>query len=180
MDDSQQNQEEQGVPEQVTQANPGILNQTFGEVLQNKEAQDKIMQSMHIGPEQFQKLLKSTEDNPMTNMTVGQLFKSGLVQKAVQAQGGGTLDGTQGTEGTEETEGTNGTLEGEQVNGEIVGPQEGSEVDPEQFQEMVDSGNAQVLETDDMGNPTKIAVQQPQSQPQNQSFWDIIKGIFKG
>ena len=178
MQDDQQNQREQGVPEQVTQANPGILNQTFGDVLQNKEAQEKIMQSMHISPEQFQKLLKSTEGNPLTNMTVGQLFKSGFVKNAVQAQGGSipedTLQAVQNISGQSES----GQM-GQAVPGEIVGPQEGSEIDPEQFQQMVESGNTQVLETDDMGNPTKIAVQQLQTQTQSQSFWDIIKGIFK-
>ena len=52
-------------------------------------------------------------------------------------------------------------------------------MDPEQFKQMVESGNAQVLETDEMGNPIKIAVEQPQQQPKNESVWDMIKGIFK-
>jgi hypothetical protein len=176
MQDDQQNQEEQGVPQQVTESNPGILNQTFGDVLQNKEAQEKIMQSMHISPEQFQKLLKSTEGNPLTNMTVGQLFKSGFVKNAVRAQGGSLPDDTlQAVQNSAEQAGPRQAEQG--VPSEIVGPQEGSEIDPEQFAQMVGSDNTQVLETDEMGNPTKIAVQQPQ--PQNQSFWDIIKGIFK-
>jgi hypothetical protein len=189
---------------QPEQPHESVLNQTFGEVLQNKEAQEKIMKAMHIGPEQLQELLKTTENNPLTNMTMGQLFKSGFVQKAVEAQGGkmppeaaqiasqgnreeGLDDAT--SESASNVADENMNVEQAPVETQLIQEEQladpsavqaaGQEMDTEQFSQMVDSGQAQVLEADEMGNPTKIAVQQPQPQPKNESVWDIIKGIFK-
>jgi hypothetical protein len=195
-DDQNQQIDQQQTAEQSAQPQESILNQTFGEVLQNPEAQERIMKAMHIGPEQFQQLLKSTEGNPIANMSVGELFNSGFVQQAVKAQGGTMPTMEQVPQQMEQTAppdmaGANVTplspdsaeaMTGEQGFEEQAGQdiaQEEQELDPEQFQQMVESGNAQVLETDEMGNPTKIAVEQPQPEPQKQSWWDIIKSAFK-
>jgi len=67
------------------QGKPQILNQTLGELLRNNsQAQGVIMKQMHISPEQFQQLLKMTGNNQMMNMTIGDLFKNGMFQKAAQ------------------------------------------------------------------------------------------------
>ncbi len=65
------------------EAKPQILNKTLGEILQNNnQAQGVVMQAMQIGPHQLQELLKMTGNNKLMNMTIGELFKNGVVQKA--------------------------------------------------------------------------------------------------
>ena len=65
-----------------------ILHQTLGELLRNNtQAQNLIMKSMQLNPEQFQELLTKTNNNPMMNQTIGELFKNGTMQQAA-SQGG--------------------------------------------------------------------------------------------
>lgn len=71
------------MPDQVK---PNIINKTLGEVLQNNtQAQGMVMQAMKINPEQLQQLLKLTGNNQLMNMTIADLFKNGIVQKATSA-----------------------------------------------------------------------------------------------
>lgn len=183
-DNSQQDPvvaEKSQVPaDMASEPHEGILNQTFGEVLQNKEAQERIMKAMHIGPDQLQQLLKTTENNPLTGMTMGQLFNSGFVQKAVQAQGGSVQPEGQEQIPMEEPV----VQEGQEVvdpsaieqsEEQASVPQESEEqLTPEQIQQLVNTQGAQVVETDEQGNPTKILVQQ-----QPQSFFQKLMGLFK-
>lgn len=64
-----------------------ILDQTLGEVLQNNiQAQQMIMNAMHITPQQFQEMLNSTASNAASagimDMKIGDLFKNGVFQQA--------------------------------------------------------------------------------------------------
>lgn len=66
----------------------GILQQTLGNLLRNNsQAQNLIMKSMNLNPEQFQQLLTKTNNNPLMNQTIGELFKNGTMQQAA-SQGG--------------------------------------------------------------------------------------------
>lgn len=72
------------------QQHQGILDQTLGEVLKsNPQAQNMVMQAMHIGPDQFQKLLGMTGNNDLMNTKIRDLFSSGVVQQALAQQGQG-------------------------------------------------------------------------------------------
>ena len=65
------------------QLQPHILNKTLGEILQNNtHAQGMVMQAMRISPQQLQQLLGLTGNNQLMNMTIGDLFKKGVVQQA--------------------------------------------------------------------------------------------------
>lgn len=72
------------------QAQPKILNQTLGELLKsNNQAQGMVMKAMQISPQQLQELLNTasssapgSEANNLMNMSVGDLFKNGIVQQA--------------------------------------------------------------------------------------------------
>lgn len=62
---------------------PGILNTTLGNLIQNNDqARALIMKSMQITPEDLNRLVSTSENNQMMNMTIGDLFKNGLFQKA--------------------------------------------------------------------------------------------------
>lgn len=66
---------------------PQILNQTLGELLQNNnQAQGIVMQAMQIGPEQLRQLLNMTGNNQLMNMTIGDLFKNGIVHQGQVTQ----------------------------------------------------------------------------------------------
>jgi hypothetical protein len=75
-------------PQSVSQPHPSILNQTLGQLLENNtHAQGMITQAMKISPQQLQEMLKTTGNNQLMNMTIGDLFKNGIVQQATgQAQ----------------------------------------------------------------------------------------------
>lgn len=72
------------MPDQsVQQSANGILGKTLGEVLQNNDhAQGMIMKAMQITPQQFQEMFQKTGSNQLMNMTIGDLFKNGVVQQA--------------------------------------------------------------------------------------------------
>ena len=72
-------------------ADQGIVHQTLGDLLKtNTQAQNLIMKSMNLSPDQFQQLLTKTNNNPLMNQTIGELFKNGTMnQAAVQ---GGQID----------------------------------------------------------------------------------------
>lgn len=73
----------QDQPVQPPEQHHGILHKTLGEVIQsNPHAQDMIMKAMKISPEQFQEMLTKTENNQLMNMTIGDLFKNGVVSQA--------------------------------------------------------------------------------------------------
>jgi hypothetical protein len=62
---------------------PQILNKTLGDLLQNNNhAQGIVMQAMQISPQQLQQMLNLTGNNKLMNMTIGDLFKNGIVQQA--------------------------------------------------------------------------------------------------
>jgi hypothetical protein len=68
---------------QPQEVHHGILHKTLGEVIQsNSHAQDMIMKAMKISPEQFQEMLQKSEGNQLMNMTIGDLFKNGVVSQA--------------------------------------------------------------------------------------------------
>ncbi len=78
----------QGIPLKAESDHHGILDQTLGEVLQhNPQAQGMIMKTMHITPEKFQEMLQTAEKNELMHMKIGDLFKQGIVQKAVSQPG---------------------------------------------------------------------------------------------
>lgn len=65
----------------------GILHKTLGEIVRNNpQAQQMIMQSMQITPQQFQELLQQTGNNQLMNMTISDLFKNGIMQQSMQMQ----------------------------------------------------------------------------------------------
>jgi hypothetical protein len=74
------------MPDQSVQPQPehhGILHKTLGEVIKsNPHAQDMIMKAMKISPEQMQEMVQKTENNQLMNMTIGDLFKNGIVSQA--------------------------------------------------------------------------------------------------
>lgn len=71
----------------TSNATQGLLDQTFGEVLKtNPQAQQMIIQSMHITPEQFQEMLTTAQNNNMMHMTIRELITSGAVQQATMQQ----------------------------------------------------------------------------------------------
>lgn len=62
----------------------GILNQTLGDLLQNNtEAQGIVLHGMQLNPQQLQQLLQSAGDNNLMHMTIGDLFKNGVMQQAM-------------------------------------------------------------------------------------------------
>lgn len=68
----------------------GILDKSLGELLKNNnQAQGMIMQAMQITPAQFAELVKMTGNNEIMNMSIGDLFKKGVVQQAQTTQGQG-------------------------------------------------------------------------------------------
>jgi hypothetical protein len=68
-----------------------ILDQTLGELLQsNPQAQGVVMNAMHISPDQLQQMLSQTGNNAMMQMKIGDLFKNGIVQKAMVQSGQAT------------------------------------------------------------------------------------------
>lgn len=78
---------QQVTPQNVQQPNTKILDQTFGEVLQNNpQAQQMIMRSMGIDEQQFQQMLGAAANNPMMHQTIGNLFKSGFFQQGQAMQ----------------------------------------------------------------------------------------------
>ena len=89
MTDQIQNLPQENVPQvpQVPQPQPeqkGILGMTLGQLLQNNtHAQDMIMKTMQINPQQFQQMLQSTGNNQLMNQSIGDLFKNGIVQQAM-------------------------------------------------------------------------------------------------
>ena len=88
--------DEQPISEPNVQPKTPILKQTLGEILQNNaQAQGMIMQSMRITPEQFQQLLQHAGNNQMMHMTIGDLFKSGIMQQAIQMKPGQKLTSEQ-------------------------------------------------------------------------------------
>ncbi len=67
----------------------GILDRTLGEVLQsNPQAQQLIMQSMHLTPEKFQEMLATAQKDNLMHMKIRDLFNQGFVQQAISQQQG--------------------------------------------------------------------------------------------
>jgi len=71
-----------------------ILNQTLGDILRNNpQAQNMVMQALRISPEQLQQMLAVTGNDPRMNMSIGDLFKTGVVQQAQDLSKGVTAAG---------------------------------------------------------------------------------------
>lgn len=65
----------------------GFLDKTFGEIIQNnKQAQNIIMNTMHIDQQRFQEMLQSTGNNELMSMTIRDMFKNGIMQQAASSQ----------------------------------------------------------------------------------------------
>lgn len=61
----------------------GILSTTLGDILRNNDqARKLIMQSMQISPEDLNSMIDRAGGSRMMGMTIGELFRSGLFQKA--------------------------------------------------------------------------------------------------
>ena len=77
---------QQQTPQQEVQPQDhAIVDQTLGELLQNNpQAQQMIMKAMGISQEKFQEMLSAAKDNELMHMKIEDLFKSGIVQKAVE------------------------------------------------------------------------------------------------
>jgi hypothetical protein len=72
------------VDTQMPKPHHKILGQTLGSLLkENTGARETVIKAMRITPEQFEEMLTSAETNPLMQMTIGELFKNGIVQKAV-------------------------------------------------------------------------------------------------
>lgn len=85
------------LPLDANSQNQGILEQTLGQVLKsNPQAQNMVMQSMHISPEKFQQLLTMTNNNGLMNTKIKDLFTSGIMQQALAQQGQNAQQVTQG------------------------------------------------------------------------------------
>lgn len=79
---------DQVIPANLGPQHQGILDQTLGEVLKsNPQAQNLVMQSMHVSPEKFQQLLKMADNNALMNTKIRELFSNGVVQQALAQQG---------------------------------------------------------------------------------------------
>lgn len=76
------------MPQQtIQQPHKGILDQTFGEILQsNPQAQQLIMRTMGLDQQKFQEMLGAAEGNPIMNQKIGDLFKSGFFRQAQSMQ----------------------------------------------------------------------------------------------
>lgn len=60
-----------------------ILNTALGDLLRsNAQARNLIMQSMRISPEELNSMIDRAGGSQMMGMTIGELFKNGLFQKA--------------------------------------------------------------------------------------------------
>lgn len=60
-----------------------ILNKTLGELLRgNDQARNLIMKSMNISLDDLNDMVNRAGDNQLMNMTIGELFKNGMFQKA--------------------------------------------------------------------------------------------------
>jgi hypothetical protein len=135
----------------------GILNKTLGEVLQNNsQAQGMIMQSMQITPEKFQELLKATGNNQIMNMTIGDLFKNGVVQQAVSQNG--NPDVNQAEQGV------------------MVGSSQLQQISPEQFQQIV--GVLQNGQPIQQGSGQIVQGQMSANAESKPSFFQRIKNFF--
>lgn len=66
----------------------GILDKTFGEVIQNNpQAQNIVMKAMNINAQQLQEMIAKTSQNQLMHMTIRDMFKNGVMQQAASAQG---------------------------------------------------------------------------------------------
>ncbi len=132
----------------------GILSKTLGEILQeNKEAQGVVMHGMQINPQQLQEMLQAAGDNQMMHMTIGDLFKNGVMQQAM-------IQSKQVS--PKQMQQILGMVNGEQASGQPVQQNQSEQI----FQE------AQVVPKEE-----KVHYTLPK-QPQKQSFFQKLKKFF--
>lgn len=63
----------------------GILDRTLADILKNNtQAQNIVMKAMRITPEKFQEMLAQTNSNHLMQTPIRELFRRGIVQKAVE------------------------------------------------------------------------------------------------
>jgi hypothetical protein len=134
----------------------GILDKTFGEIIQNnQQAQGIIMKAMNISPQKLQEMLQATGDNQMMNMTIRDMFKSGIMQQAAS-----------------------GKVPPQMMQGQAV------QVTPEQMQQIMNTVPNGQMTPEQFQQITGQSVQQGQMaqgvqiQPQKQSFLQKLKGLF--
>lgn len=145
-----------------------ILNQKLGDILKNNpHLQDRIVKSMNITPEQFQQLLAQTGGNQYMNMTISELFKSGFIQQSMQQSMQGIFKGRPGQLG----QGQAVQMSPEQLQQMLGQSGQVVQMSPEQVQQLMNNQNVQVA-----GQPMQVIVQQ---QPQKQSFFQKLKGLFR-
>jgi hypothetical protein len=158
----------------MAEENSGILGKTLGEVLQNNvKAQGMVTSAMQISPAQFQELLKLAGNNQLMNMTIGDLFKNGVVQQAISQNVSKTV--IQGQE-------VNGGVESRNVNqsaqGIAIGSSQMQQISPEQFGEI-----ARVLQNSQSlaraGENDNVLEQGSAKIVPKPSFFQKIKELFK-
>lgn len=151
----------QSIPPTPNTPHVSILDQTLGDILQNNpQAQQMITTSMGISHEKFQEMLTSAQQNNMMHMKIGDLFKSGIVQQAVQqnpSASSGQVTLPNGEQGSMFVSGPMQVVQSQQV-----------QVTPEQLQQL-QNGALQ---------PQQL-LQQAQPELKKSSLFDRIKNLFR-
>jgi len=135
-----------------------ILNQSLEDILTNNpQAQQMIMKSMGISEEKFQQMLGSAGQNNMMNMKIGDLFKEGIVQQAIQQYP---------SAGSGQSSNANGLVSA--MVSELIQLGQQVQVTPEQMQQLQNGALS----------PQQL-LQQSQPTQQKTSFLDKVRNWFK-
>lgn len=129
----------------------GILDKTFGEVIQNNpQAQNIVMKAMNINAQQLQEMIAKTSQNQLMHMTIRDMFKNGVMQQAASAQGQSLK------------------VTPEQMQHIMTMTQNGEQVTPEQLEQIT----GQTVKEGQMTQSIEV-------QPQKTSLVQKLKGFFK-
>lgn len=139
---------------QTQQSTPhqGILNKTLGDILQNNpQAQNIVMKAMQISPQQLQEMLSKTGNNQLMNMSIGDMFKNGIMQQAASGQ-------------IPVQQGQVVQVTPEQLQ-QIIKTSPDGQISPEKLQQIT-------------GQSTPLGPNVEARQPQKQSFLQKLKGLW--
>ena len=129
----------------------GILDKTFGEVIQNNpQAQTIVMKAMNINAQQLQEMIAKTSQNQLMHMTIRDMFKNGVMQQAASAQGQSLK------------------VTPEQMQHIMTMTQNGEQLTPEQLEQIT----GQTVKEGQMTQSIEV-------QPQKTSLFQKLKGVFK-
>ena len=144
---------------------PQILNKTLGEVLQNNtHAQGMVMQAMQINPQQLQQLLNLTGNNQLMNMTIGDLFKNGVVQQAAAVNPAAPLN-------------SNGSIRQPVTIPVGFIASQPAQISPQQMQQLMGIfQNGQITQTTPQSDTVPYNLPAAQPKP---TFFQKIKDLFK-